>query len=79
MPDLPRSLKTVVQPGAWMGDRPVPPRPLIGDGLLHPEKVTLLYGTPNSGKGMISLYAIRALIAEGFNPAVLDFENNEFE
>ena len=79
MPDLPRSLKTVVQPGEWMGDKPVLPRPLIADGIMHPEKITLLYGTPNSGKGMISLYAIRALIAEGFNPAVLDFENNEFE
>lgn len=62
-----------------VGDDPGMPLPLSGDGLLHPFAITLLYGLPNVGKGMLALHILRALIAENARPLVLDFEHNIWE
>lgn len=62
-----------------VGDDPGMPLPLSGDGLLHPWAITLLYGQPNVGKGMLALHILRALMVENARPLVLDFEHNIWE
>lgn len=63
----------------YLGAKPKPPLPLVGDGLMHPLAVTLLYGPGGIGKGMVACYLVRALRAEECNPLILDFEGVESE
>lgn len=78
MAELPasRRRRLVVQ---YLGGRPPEPPPLVGDGLMHPLGITLLYGAPGIGKGWIACHVIRSLQEEGYKPLILDFEGVTYE
>lgn len=63
----------------YLGGRPPEPPPLVGDGLMHPLGITMLYGSPGIGKGWVACHVIRSLQEEEYKPLILDFEGVTYE
>jgi Fe2+ transport system protein FeoA len=78
---LPKSVRLIVSPMAFkeMGGPPPPFLPLMGDGIVHPTKITLMYGRGGIGKGWVACYIARALRDEGRRVLIVDVEGQEYE
>lgn len=54
-----------------------PKLPLLPGGLIEPEGVTILYGSPGSKKGVVASWQAMELVKAGYRVAILDFEGRQ--